>query len=104
MNQNTSSLIVFLPALALLSFTQISSAADTPTAARHTIIAQSGLAAPAGGNYSPFSFLNAMLNARSFVAFDAFVGGPPFTSRVFLGDGKTTSTIALGANPDPSGP
>jgi hypothetical protein len=71
---------------------------------RHTIIAASGGAAPAGGNYSTFSFLNATLNARHAVAFDAVVSGPPPTTGVFVGDGKTTSTVALGVNPDPDAP
>jgi hypothetical protein len=71
---------------------------------RHTIIAASGAAAPAGGNYSTFSFLNATLNTRHAVAFDAVLSGPPPTTGVFLREGKTTSTIALGVNPDPAAP
>lgn len=70
----------------------------------HTVVAASGSPAPAGGNFLSLSFLNARLNARHEVAFDAFVGGPPFTTGVFVGDGRTTSTIALGANPDPAAP
>ncbi len=70
---------------------QISSAADVKV--RHTLIAASGDAAPAGGNYSPFSFFNVRLNARHDVAFDASVGT---TTGVFVGDGNTTSTITLG--------
>jgi len=75
---------------------QISSAADVKV--RHTIIAASGDAAPAGGNYSPFSFSNVSLNARHEVAFDAGVG---VTTGVFVGDGKTTSTISLGSATHP---
>ncbi|HET6975969.1 MAG TPA: choice-of-anchor tandem repeat NxxGxxAF-containing protein [Pyrinomonadaceae bacterium] len=71
---------------------QISSA---HTKVRHTIIAASGDAAPAGGNYLPSSFANVTLNARHDVAFDASVGT---TTGVFVGDGKTTSTTALGDN------
>jgi len=43
------------------------------------------------------------LNPRHDVAFDAAVG-PPFTTGVFVADGKTISTIALGTNPDPAAP
>ena len=97
-------LSIFLPALAVLPHIQVLSAADTRSEVRHTIIAESGAATPAGGHYSPFSFLNARLNAQHAVAFDAFVIGPQFTSGVFVGDGTTTSTIALGASPDPATP
>jgi hypothetical protein len=94
--------VVLLPALIAVPFAQIPSAADTASKVRHTVIAASGGAAPAGGTY--LNFFNATLNARHEIAFDAFVGGPPFTSGVFVGDGETTSTIALGANPDPAAP
>jgi hypothetical protein len=70
---------------------RISSAADVNV--RHTVIAASGDAAPSGGNYLPFSFANVRLNARHDVAFDAIAGG---TTGIFVGDGKTTSTIVLG--------
>lgn len=70
---------------------QVSSAADVKV--RHTIIAATGDAAPAGGNY--LSFSNVSLNARHDVAFDASVG---VTTGIFVGDGKTTSTTALGEN------
>ena len=52
----------------------------------------------------PFVSSTPALNVRHEVAFDAILGGPPFTTGVFVGDGKTTSTIALGANPDPAAP
>ena len=81
---------------------QVSVAKEAKKLATHTIVAASGGAAPAGGNY--LSFFNARLNARHEVAFDAFVSGPPLTTGVFVGDGRTTSTIALGANPDPAAP
>jgi len=87
-----------------LPFAQMSSAASANSAVRHTIIAASGGATPAIGMYLPFSFFNVRLNERHEVAFDAFIGGPPFTTGVFVGDGKTTSTIALGVNPDPAAP
>lgn len=67
---------------------------------RHTIVAASGQAAPVGGNYA--DFLNTIaVNARGQVAFDARLGLPS-TSGVFVSNGTTTSTIALGGNPDPS--
>ena len=91
---------LLLPALSTLPFAQTSWAARANTAFQHTIIALSGTAAPAGGNYLAQSFLNATLNARHEVAFDAIVSGPPSaTTGVFVGDGETTSTIALGINP-----
>ncbi len=66
---------------------------------RHTIVAASGAAAPAGGNY--FLFFNAKLNTRPEVVFDALLTGPS-TTGVFVGDPRTTSAIALGGNPDPA--
>jgi hypothetical protein len=96
--------VLLLLALMALPFAQMSSPAGAQIAVRHTIVAASGDAAPDGGIYLPLSFFNARLNARHEVAFDAFVGGPPITTGVFVGDGKTTSTIALGANPDPAAP
>src|ERR1043165_645197 len=65
--------------------------------ATHTIIAASGEAAPAGGNYT--GFLNTLaVNARGQVTFDARLGGPSATG-VFVNDGNTTSAIALGPDP-----
>ena len=96
--------VVLLPALTVLAFTQILSAEGAKCRVRHTIVAASGDAAPAGGNYLIFSFINASLNARHSVAFDAFISGQPPTSGIFVRDGKTTSTVALGANPDPAAP
>jgi hypothetical protein len=95
--------VVFLPALAVLAFTQNLSAEGAKCRVRHTVIAESGSVAPPGGNYLVFSFLNATFNAGHAVAFDA-VSGPPFTTGIFVGDGKRTFTIALGVNPDPAGP
>lgn len=72
----------------------------TQAQVRHTIIAASGEAAPAGGNYG--NFLNTIaLNARGEVAFDVLLSGPS-TSGVFVSNGATTSAIALGGNPDPA--
>lgn len=87
--------LVILTVITSLSL-QISSAADVKV--RHTLIAASGDAAPAGGNYLPSSFFNVRLNARHEVAFDAGVGA---TSGIFVGDGKTTSTTALGSVSNP---
>ena len=72
---------------------------SSPVSVVHTVVATSGVAAPAGGNY--FIFFNARLNARPEVVFDALLSGPS-TTGVFVGDGRTTSTIALGGNPDPA--
>jgi hypothetical protein len=97
-------IVLLLPALVALSSARMSSAAGAKIKVRHTVIAATGDAAPGGGNYGVFSFFNATLNARPDVAFDAFVIGPHTTFGVFVGDGKKTSTIALGANPDPGTP
>ena len=86
--------LMVLTVAAALPFAQISSAADTNV--RHTVIAATGDETPSGGNYLPFSFSNARLNASHQVAFDAVVGGPFFAAGVFVGDGATTSTIAFG--------
>ena len=82
---------------------QLLPAGDQFTNVRHTIIVQSGEATPAAGNYSPFSFGNVTFNDAHRVAFDAFVIGQSPTSGVFVGDGKSTSTIALGVTPSPAG-
>jgi hypothetical protein len=94
--------VLLLPTLMALPSAQMSSAAGAKVKVSHTVVAATGAAAPAGGNY--ITFLNATLNARHAVAFDAIVIGPHPTTGVFVGDGKTTSTIALGANPDPAAP
>ena len=94
--------LIVLAATAAIA--QIPSAADGNVTLRHTVIAASGDEAPTGGNYLPFSFSNVRLNARHEVTFDAVVGAPLFATGVFVGDGKTTSTVALGPNPDPSAP
>src|SRR5215207_5655268 len=99
MQRPVSYSVVPLLALLALPFAQVSSPVGGKTDVRHTIVAASGAAAPAGGNY--VSVFNARLNARHEVAFDAILAGPPFTTGIFVGDGQTTSTIALGANPDP---
>ena len=93
--------ILLLSALMIRPVAQVSSAAVAQVEIRHTIIAASGGAAPNGGTYTPL-FFNATVNAQHQVAFDAFLSGSLDTSGVFVGDGKTTSTIALAGNPDPA--
>jgi hypothetical protein len=84
--------------LIALSLTQIVCAAGARAQVRHTIIAASGTAAPAGGNYVFFNILTS--NIRGEVAFDAALSGPS-TSGVFVSRGTTPVAIALG-NPDPA--
>jgi hypothetical protein len=83
-----------------LTLTLFLSAADAQAQVRHTIIAASGDAAPAGGNYLGF-FSTPASNVGGQVAFDAFLGGPSRLG-VFIGRGTTTSAIALGGDPDPA--
>ena len=87
-------LVLAVAAALLLPFTRISSAANVKV--RHTVIAASGDEAPTGGNYLPSSFSNVRLNASHEVAFEAVVGGPSFATGIFVGDGNTTSAIAVG--------
>ena len=94
--------LVLLSAIVALPSAQVPS--DAEARVRHTVIAASGDAASTGGTYLPFSFINARLNTRHEVAFDAVVSGPPLTTSVFVGDGRTTSAIALGTSPDPAVP
>jgi hypothetical protein len=89
--------VMLSPALVALPVGQMALASGAPK--RHSIVAALGTAAPAGGNYV-FLF-NARLNARPEVAFDAVLSGPSHTG-VFVGDGRTTSALALGGNPDPA--
>jgi len=87
-------------ALLALTLSQVLSLTGVRSQVRHTVIAASGDAAPAGGNYT--EFLNTLaLNARGQVAFDARLSGPSKTG-VFVSDYISTSTIALGGNPDPT--
>jgi hypothetical protein len=88
---------ILVPALLALPLAHMTSTGAAPAEVHHMIIATSGDAAPAGGNYTPF-FFKVSLNARSEVAFaDVLIGTS--NSGVFVGDGTTTSTIALGGNP-----
>ena len=92
--------VVLVSAITLtLPFAQVPLAAGAKTKVRHTVLATSGSAAPAGGNY--VTFVHVALNARSQIAFDASLGGPS-TTGVFLTDGVTTFPMALGGNPDPA--
>jgi hypothetical protein len=50
-------LVLLTLAFLAVPFAQMSTVAGATMAGRHTIIAASGGAAPAGGNYSTFSFL-----------------------------------------------
>ena len=88
-----------VPVLLALPFAQASSAARRETRVHHTVVAASGSPAPAGGNYFGFSAVD--VNARSQVTFNASLLGPS-TTGVFVVDGRTTSAIALGGNPDPA--
>jgi len=87
-------------ALIALTLSQILSVTGVRSQVRHTVIAASGDAAPAGGNY--VEFLNTLaFNAGGQVAFDARLGGPS-TTGVFVSDHISTSAIALGGNPGPT--
>jgi len=89
-----------ISALMVLTLVHFLSTTGAQAQVRHTIIAASGEAAPAGGNYA--DFLNTIaVNARGQIAFDVRLGLPS-TSGVFVSNGTTTSTIALGGNPDPA--
>ena len=103
MNRATFYPLVVLSAIIAQPIASMSSAAGGRIDGLHTIVAASGDAAPAGGRYLPL-FFNARLNTRHEVAFDAFVNGPPITTGVFVGNGRTASTIVLGTNPDPAVP
>jgi len=86
-------------ALVVLTLAQFLCTAGALAQATHTVIAASGTAAPAGGNY--FGFDTVAMNSRGQVAFNAILAGPS-TSGVFVNHGTTTSAIALGGNPDPA--
>jgi hypothetical protein len=87
-------------ALIALTLSQVLPLTEVRSQVTHTVIAASGKAAPAGGNYR--DFLNTLaLNARGQVAFDARLVGPS-TTGVFVSDQISTSAIALGGNLDPT--
>jgi hypothetical protein len=103
-------LILFLPrkltaqlrgcAVIVLMLVQFLSATAVHAQVRHNILAATGEAAPAGGNYLTFPS-NRVFNVRGQVAFDALLSGPS-GSGVFISHDKTTSTIALGGDPNPA--
>ena len=84
-------------AVVTLTFAYLPLAIGAPADCRNTIVAATGTAAPAGGDY--FFFSQVALTANHRVAFTAFLSGLS-NSGVFLGDGETTSVVALGGNPD----
>src|SRR5690242_14554542 len=90
----------FICALIALTLSQVLFVTSVRSQVRHTVVATSGDAAPAGGNYT--EFLNTLaVNARGQIAFDARLGGPSKTG-VFVSDQVSTSAIALGGDPDPT--
>ena len=94
-----NSVVLVCALILMLPVAQMALAAGAKAGVSHTVVAASGTAAPAGGNYGIFTHVT--MNARSQIAFDASLGGPS-TSGVFVGDGRRTSTIALGGDPDPA--
>jgi hypothetical protein len=62
---------------------------------QNTVIATSGSAAPAGGNYQSFNTVS--MNQRGQIVFDASLLGTS-NSGVFEADRATISTVALGSN------
>jgi hypothetical protein len=97
-NTSRSNWRVLLASIAL-TLAYLPMAIGAPTECKHTVIAATGTAAPAGGDYIFFNQV-ALTAAKHQVAFSAFLRGPS-NSGVFLGDGAATSVIALGGNPDP---
>ena len=94
-----NSIVLVCALILMLPVAQMALAAGAKAGVSHTVVAASGTAAPAGGNYAILTHVT--VNARSQIAFDASLGGPS-TSGVFVGDGRRTSTIALGGDPDPA--
>jgi hypothetical protein len=87
-------------AMIAATLTQVLSPTGASAQVKHTVIAATGTAAPQGGNF--FRFQSIGMNARGQVAFDAQIHGAASTLGIFVGDGKTTSAIALAGNPDPA--
>ena len=94
-----NSVVLVCALILMLPVAQMALAAGAKAGVSHTVVAASGTAAPAGGNYGIFTHVT--VDARSQIAFDASLAGPS-TSGVFVGDGRRTSTIALGGDPDPT--
>jgi hypothetical protein len=100
MMRTISNSVVLACALILtLPVARMALAAGAEAGVSHTVVAASGTAAPAGGHYGIFTHVT--VNARGQIAFDAAPGGPG-TSGVFVVDGRRTSAIALGGDPDPA--
>ena len=93
--------LVLLSAIVALPSAQVPSDADARI--RHTVIAASGDAAPAGGTYL---FLLHQCQVEHTARGHVRCGRQraPLTTGVFVGDGRTTSAIALGTSPDPAVP
>ena len=87
-----------IAALIAATLTQVLSPPGASAQVKHTVIAATGTAAPKGGSF--FRFQSIGINPRGQVAFDAQLHGAS-TLGIFVGDGKTTSAIALAGNPDP---
>src|SRR5262245_50380306 len=91
--------VVVYSLMLMFPLARVSVARGAKKLATHTVVAAAGGAAPAGGSY--MTFFRVALNMRNQIAFDASLGGPS-TTGVFVADRRTTSTIALGGNPDPA--
>jgi hypothetical protein len=85
--------------LATAALTQTSTGAErSEVHFNHTILATTGTATPAGGNYLAFSSI--VMSPRGEIAFDASLRGG--ASGVFLSSDAATNVVALGAqNPVP---
>src|SRR5438105_10133401 len=68
-----------------------------------TLVALSGTAAPAGGNYSSFSAFGPVLNESGQVAFKGFLTGGSSTRGLFVGAPGAIQTIALQGTAAPAG-
>jgi hypothetical protein len=83
--------------IAALTCACLSSVVGAEAPVKNAVIATTGTAAPAGGNYRHFA--EVALNEEQQVIFVATLVGVSNTG-VFRGDGETTSVVALGGNPD----
>ena len=84
-----------------LPFTLMAANADwmsAQTQVNHVVIARTGDAAPAGGNYAHLNTVT--LNRRGNAAFDSTLRGTD-SSGVFTFDGTTSTAVALGGNSGP---
>lgn len=81
--------------LITLTFSVILGTVSVTAQVQNIVVATSGSAAPAGGNYRSFSTVS--MNERDQIAFDANLVGTS-SSGIFLADRSTTSTVALAGN------